>query len=100
MANCGTPPFSSLAVLQAEANFLALGGCLEDYNLDIVTNYKDIVDTAKEAPRAPSRWRSRSRSSSIPPTSGSCTGDYLGRDRPSPQPSPRKRGEGVAGARS
>jgi putative spermidine/putrescine transport system substrate-binding protein len=51
MASCGTPPFSSLAVLQAEANFLALGGCLEDYNLDIVTNYKDIVDSAKEPPR-------------------------------------------------
>jgi len=52
MASCGTPPFSSLAVLQAEANFLALGGCLEDYNLDICTNYKDIVDSAKEPPRA------------------------------------------------
>src|SRR5271163_2297787 len=51
MASCGTPPFSTLAVLQAEANFLALGGCLEDYNLDIVTNYKDIIDSAKEPPR-------------------------------------------------
>src|SRR5215211_3270286 len=39
MATCGTPPFSSLAVLQAEANFLALGGCLQDYDLNIVTNY-------------------------------------------------------------
>src|SRR5256885_17139171 len=27
MASCGNPPFSTLAVLQAEANFLALGGC-------------------------------------------------------------------------
>lgn len=51
MASCGTPPFSTLAVLQAEANFLALGGCLQDYDLDIVTNYKDIVDSAKEPPR-------------------------------------------------
>jgi len=52
MASCGNPPFSSVAVLQAEANFLALGGCLQDYDLDIVTNYKDIIDSAKEPPRA------------------------------------------------
>jgi putative spermidine/putrescine transport system substrate-binding protein len=51
MASCGTPPFSTLAVLQAEANFLALGGCLQDYDLDIVANYKDIVDSAKEPAR-------------------------------------------------
>lgn len=51
MASCGNPPFSSLAVLQAEANFLALGGCLQDYDLGICTNYKDIVDSAKEPPR-------------------------------------------------
>ena len=51
MASCGTPPFSTVAVLQAEANFLALGGCLQDYDLDICKNYKDIVDTAKEPPR-------------------------------------------------
>jgi len=51
MATCGTPPFSTLAVLQAEANFLALGGCVQDYDLDICTNYKDIIDTAKEPPR-------------------------------------------------
>ena len=51
MATCGSPPFSSLAVLQAEANFLALGGCLQDYDLDICTNYKDIIDSAKEPPR-------------------------------------------------
>jgi putative spermidine/putrescine transport system substrate-binding protein len=51
MASCGNPPFSSVAVLQAEANFLALGGCLQDYDLGICTNYKDIVDSAKEPPR-------------------------------------------------
>jgi putative spermidine/putrescine transport system substrate-binding protein len=51
MASCGTPPFSTLGVLQAEANFLALGGCLQDYDLDIVTNYKDIIDSAREPPR-------------------------------------------------
>ena len=53
MASCGSPPFSTLAVLQAEANFLALGGCLQDYDLDICTNYKDIIDSAKEPPRGP-----------------------------------------------
>jgi putative spermidine/putrescine transport system substrate-binding protein len=51
MASCGSPPFSSPAVLEAEANFLALGGCLQDYDLGIVTNYKDIIDSAKEPPR-------------------------------------------------
>ena len=51
MASCGNPPFSSLAVLEAEANFLALGGCLQDYDLDIVKNYNDVIDTAKEPPR-------------------------------------------------
>jgi len=51
MASCGNPPFSTVAVLQAEASFLALGGCLQDYDLDICTNYKDIIDTAKEPPR-------------------------------------------------
>src|ERR1700680_322790 len=29
MASCGSPPFSTLAVLQAEANFLAAGGSLD-----------------------------------------------------------------------
>jgi len=51
MASCGSPPFSSVAVLEAEANFLALGGCLQDYDLGICTNYKDIIDSAKEPPR-------------------------------------------------
>jgi putative spermidine/putrescine transport system substrate-binding protein len=51
MASCGSPPFSTLAVLQAEANFLALGGCLQGYDLGIVANYKDVIDTAKEPPR-------------------------------------------------
>ena len=29
------------------------GGCLQDYDLDICTNYKDIIDGAKEPPRGP-----------------------------------------------
>jgi putative spermidine/putrescine transport system substrate-binding protein len=51
MASCGTPPFSSLAVLEAEATFLALGGCAQDYDLAIVKNYNDVIDSAKEPPR-------------------------------------------------
>ena len=51
MASCGSPPFSSVAVLEAEANFLALGGCLQDYDLDIVTNYKDVRELSKEPAR-------------------------------------------------
>jgi putative spermidine/putrescine transport system substrate-binding protein len=51
MASCGTPPFSSLAVLEAEATFLALGGCVQDYDLAIVKNYTDVIDSAKEPPR-------------------------------------------------
>ncbi len=30
---------------------LAEAGCIEDYDLSLVTNYKDIVDAAKEPPR-------------------------------------------------
>lgn len=51
MASCGNPPFSTVAVLQAEANFLGLGGCVQDYDLNICTNYNDILDSAKESPR-------------------------------------------------
>ena len=51
MASCGNPPFSTVSVLQAEGNFLGLGTCLQDYDLTICTNYKDILDSAKEPPR-------------------------------------------------
>jgi len=51
MASCGNPPFSTVSVLQAEGSFLGLGGCLQDYDLNICTNYQDILDNAKEPPR-------------------------------------------------
>ena len=51
MASCGNPPFSTVSVLQAEGSFLGLGGCLQDYDLNICTNYPDILDNAKEPPR-------------------------------------------------
>ena len=30
---------------------LAEGGCVADYDLDIVTNYKDVLNLSKEPPR-------------------------------------------------
>ena len=51
MASCGSPPFSTVSVLQAEGSFLGLGACLQDYDLGICTNYQDILDSAKEPPR-------------------------------------------------
>jgi putative spermidine/putrescine transport system substrate-binding protein len=51
MAGCGNPPFSTVSALQAEGNFLGLGGCVQDYDLDICTNFKDVLDSAKEPPR-------------------------------------------------
>ncbi len=51
MANCGNPSVSTVSVLQAEGNFLGLGGCLQDYDLNICTNYQDILDSAREPPR-------------------------------------------------
>ena len=51
MADCGNPPFSTVSVLQAEGNFLGVDACLQDYDLRICTNYKDILDSAKELPR-------------------------------------------------
>lgn len=51
MARCGNPPFSTINVLPAEGSFLGLGGCVQDYDLDICKNYKDILASAKEPPR-------------------------------------------------
>src|SRR4029077_16283146 len=48
---CATRHSRRVSVLQAEGNFLGLGACLQDYDLSICTNYKDILDSAKELPR-------------------------------------------------
>src|SRR5262245_33206658 len=52
IAQCGNPPFTVPALLNAEAVMLAEGGCLQDYDLGIVTNYKDslarTIDTQAE----------------------------------------------------
>ncbi len=51
MAQCGNPPFTVSGHGEAEAILMTDGGCVDDYDLDIITNYKDIYDTAKLPPR-------------------------------------------------
>ena len=52
IAQCGNPPYTvSGAHGEAEAILMADGSCVEPYDLNIVTNYKDIYETA----RLPSR---------------------------------------------
>lgn len=51
MAQCGNPPFTVSGHGEAEALLMADGGCIEPYDLNVVTNYKDIYDTAKLPPR-------------------------------------------------
>src|SRR5215813_13662304 len=43
MAQCGNPPLTVPAVLNAEAVLLADGGCLQEYDLSIIANYKDLM---------------------------------------------------------
>ena len=52
MAQCGNPPFTVPALLNAEAVLLAEGGCLQEYDLGVVTNYKDLLPGTSEPPRA------------------------------------------------
>ena len=52
IAQCGNPPFTVPALLNAEAVMLADGGCLLDYDLGVVTNYKDLLPGTFESPRA------------------------------------------------
>ncbi len=51
MASCGNPVFTTVEALNSQAVLLAEGGCVADYDLDIATNYKDILDLSKEPPR-------------------------------------------------
>src|SRR5262245_12633350 len=41
IAQCGNPPFTVPSLLNAEAVMLAEGGCVQEYDLGVVTNYKD-----------------------------------------------------------
>jgi len=52
IAQCGNPPFTVPSLLNAEAVMLAEGGCLQDYDLGVVTNYKDLLPGTFESPRA------------------------------------------------
>src|ERR1700687_3982287 len=51
MASCGNPVFTTVEALNSQAVLLAEGGCVADYDLDIATNYRDILDLSKEPPR-------------------------------------------------
>ncbi len=52
VASCGNPIFTTLEAQSLQAVLLAEGGCISPYDLDVVTNYKDIFDAAKEPARA------------------------------------------------
>jgi putative spermidine/putrescine transport system substrate-binding protein len=51
MASCGNPVFTTVEALNSQAVLLAEGGCVADYDLDIVTNYKNVLSLSKEPPR-------------------------------------------------
>ena len=51
IAACGNPVFTTMEALNSQAVLLAEGGCVADYDLDIVTNYKNIRALSKEPPR-------------------------------------------------
>ena len=51
IASCGDPVFTTVEALNSQAVLLAEGGCAADYDLDIVTNYKDVLTLSKEPPR-------------------------------------------------
>src|SRR5438105_12383990 len=44
IASCGNPTFTTMEALNSQAVLLAEGGCVADYDLNIVTNYKDVRD--------------------------------------------------------
>jgi putative spermidine/putrescine transport system substrate-binding protein len=52
IAQPGNPPFTVSGHGEAEAVLMADSGVLEGYDLDIVTNYKNLYPTAKLPPRA------------------------------------------------
>jgi|RhiMethySRZTD1v2_1073278.scaffolds.fasta_scaffold01483_7 putative spermidine/putrescine transport system substrate-binding protein len=52
IAQRGNPPYTVSGHGEAEAILMADAGAIDPYDLNIVTNYKDIYDTAKLPPRA------------------------------------------------
>jgi putative spermidine/putrescine transport system substrate-binding protein len=51
IASCSNPTFTTMEALNSQAVLLAEGGCVADYDLGIVTNYKDIRPLSTEPPR-------------------------------------------------
>ena len=51
ITECGDPSLSVAGTPDTESARIAEAGCYQDYDLDIVTNYKDIMPTAKQPPR-------------------------------------------------
>src|SRR5689334_9485199 len=51
IASCGNPTFTTMEALNSQAVLLAEGGCVADYDLSIVTNYKDIRPLSTEPAR-------------------------------------------------
>ncbi len=65
IAQCGNPPFTVPALLNAEAVMLAEGNCLQDYDLGVITNYKDLcpVPSSRREPDSSPTGRPTRRSS-------------------------------------
>lgn len=51
LAKCGNPDFTAVATQNIEAVQLAEAGCLAPYDLNVVTNFKDLLKAGKEGPR-------------------------------------------------
>ena len=51
IASCHNPIFTVVDAQPLQADLLADGGCIQGYDLDIVTNYNDIIEAATEPPR-------------------------------------------------
>ena len=51
ITECGNPSISVAGTPDIESVRIAEAGCYQDYDLDIVTNYKDIIPTAIQPPR-------------------------------------------------
>ena len=52
IASCGNPVFTTVEALNSQAVLFAEGGCVADCDLDIVTNYKDVLSLSKKQPRS------------------------------------------------
>ncbi|MGE0714146.1 MAG: PotD/PotF family extracellular solute-binding protein [Alphaproteobacteria bacterium] len=51
IAKCGNPDFTCVQLQNVEAVQLAEGGCIQGYDLGVVTNYGDLFPITREPPR-------------------------------------------------